>query len=811
MSHSPRIAVTLLFLCAHVFADEPPRLDVSGDPLPPGALARLGTLRLRPGDNTGAFAVSPDGKTLATGEAFRVRFWELATGKEIRSVELERGYRVFSLEFTPDGKRFVAVADRQGWISRAPFEEHSIYVGDVAAGKVLFEFRDDGLRGFRGVSVSSDGRFLVARRLMTRSDSKEEGPGVILWDLVAGKEVHEFEAAWSYALAPDGKTLAIAEKDGIVAYHDLDTGKKRFQFRAHRSAAMAMAYSPDGRGLATGGGIGRHFGNPPEDAKDFTIRLWEVATGRERFCCAGLTDNVTSLWFSPDGRLLQSGIGDARVLWDLATGQRENESRWPSFSAFATNCQRLYWGSNDGFLHEREVTTGTELRRWKVSDSSPSALAVMPGGRYLLMWANGFTVWDLAQEKRLHSFRGHASEIRQILFAAHGKAIATCDENKGLWLWDVATSKPLLPASDDSPLRVHRFGFSADGRTLATVGTDAAVRVWETATGRQISTFPIGTEKTLAVWRECLNTSNFLPLDRNPDQCVVFSPGCRILAVVSEQRVIDLWDVVSGQRLRQLTDLSGLPRELVFSADGKRLAVREGGKAVRVWDVASGKQLFRIEQKNDEPGAFASATDGNLLAWSTGATVHLTDLATGKDVRALTSADGDVRSLAFTGDGTQLAAHAGEAILLWQVSTGKELLRLSGKRGWEFGEVHMLTAPDGALYAHVSMDSKHANWSLWQLATGREIVRHMGYDSPIAFTGNGCTVATSTFSVHFHATATGKELGKRKTEQRGFVTALAFSPDGRIAATGSGDGTILLWDWRKVSGVKEDAAPQRER
>ncbi len=107
--------LTLLSLCSLARAE--PRLDRYGDPLPPGAIARLGTDRLRPGEARCAFDVSADGKILATGEAFWVRLWSLADGKELRSIHLPKAFDVYAIHFAPDGKHLMV--QRRGWRSQA--------------------------------------------------------------------------------------------------------------------------------------------------------------------------------------------------------------------------------------------------------------------------------------------------------------------------------------------------------------------------------------------------------------------------------------------------------------------------------------------------------------------------------------------------------------------------------------------------------------------------------------------------------------------------------------------------------------------
>src|SRR6185369_4416156 len=106
-------------------ADKPVRLDAHGDPLPQGALARLGTSRLRPGDLDAPFALSPDGKSLLTGEPQWLRLWDIETGKEVWGALLPDALRVHKVAFSPDGGHVVAGVDTQ---RRSSFDPSSCHV-----------------------------------------------------------------------------------------------------------------------------------------------------------------------------------------------------------------------------------------------------------------------------------------------------------------------------------------------------------------------------------------------------------------------------------------------------------------------------------------------------------------------------------------------------------------------------------------------------------------------------------------------------------------------------------------------------------
>ncbi|MBI1901489.1 MAG: WD40 repeat domain-containing protein [Planctomycetia bacterium] len=311
-------------------APQEARVDLYGDPLPAGALVRLGSIKpaeggTERGHSLGIYdlAFSPDGRQLATrGGDLSVRVWEAASGKEI--VKLKGGRPV---EFTRDGQFLVVGDDKrvnihsaQDWsllrsiackeliLAKLAGEGKQLLVldqgvpivYDVATGDEVRKL--DSLRVIKAYGFSPDGHLLAYARNL--SDTLVQVNDVSKGELVRALTGSR-DSPKAAAFSADGRLLACGGRDEIRIW-ELDTGIEVALLQGHEKAVGALAFSPDGRFLASG-------------SWDKTIRLWEVLSGREVAVLDGHTNFVNAVAFSPDGRLLASGSTDRTALvWDVS-------------------------------------------------------------------------------------------------------------------------------------------------------------------------------------------------------------------------------------------------------------------------------------------------------------------------------------------------------------------------------------------------------------------------------------------------------------------------------------------------------------
>jgi WD40 repeat protein len=532
---SPFVLLTILSVCGPVDA-EPPRVDRHGDPLPPGALARLGTTRLRPGEAGGAFAVSPDGKLLATGEPYRLRLWDLADGKELRSLELPRGVAVYEIQFSPDGKRLAVRVDHQWIVSRSPVPDESVFICDTDSGEVVRELPERYAHVAFGFVCGGKVFFAHQRWPYYRGDERPNAP-VRLWDTSNWRQVDLLPAALACVSAPDGKILATGGFDGVIRLWDVSTRKELRALEGHGDGVRGVTFSSDGKLLASVGGS--KTDNAPQDgAVDRSIRLWDVDTGKEVRRLALPKGHVRWLEFSPTGRTLL-GQDETRttILWETATGKILRSfppaDRWPNaswtVSAFSPDGRTLVLSTDNHDVRFLDADTGEERRRWADETDRISEFRFTPDGKMLLVNGDCLRFRDVATGEERYPFQGHRTTVRELTFTPDGRVVTSVAEGNELRTW-TADGTPLPPSGDATVPRLFGHGITADGKCVVAFGMDGVVRVRDLASGREVRSFRVLPPPAAGV-RE-MPEEYFRADPRRPftGRGFAFGPGCRTMA-----------------------------------------------------------------------------------------------------------------------------------------------------------------------------------------------------------------------------------------------------------------------------------------
>ena len=235
----------------------------------------------------------------------------------------------------------------------------------------------------------------------------------------------------------------------------------------HTDNVLSVAFSPDGKILASG-------------SEDGTIKLWDVAMGEEIHTLVGHTLYVTSVAFDPDGTIIASGSFDKTIkLWDVATGEEirtlTGHSKYVVSVAFSPDGKVLASASSstldDNSVKLWDVATGREIRTLTHNVHLPTiSVAFSPDGKILASGSLDKTIklWDVATGQVIHTLTGHAAGVESVAFSPDGKILASGSLDKTIKLWDIdaasATQLPPLPASSPAP-SLSSPRFSQEGVT----------------------------------------------------------------------------------------------------------------------------------------------------------------------------------------------------------------------------------------------------------------------------------------------------------------------------------------------------------
>ncbi len=812
-----------------------------------------------PGMTVGWVAFSPDGKRIASAEHGRGENYAVLRDSETaRVIHILRGHEAGTncVAFSPDGQTLAS----SSW-------DRTIKLWDVASGTDLRTIRghDDQVTV---VAFLPDGKTLASSSLDKTAR---------LWEVATGKALavlrgHD-KAVQRLAISPDGKILATAGYDMTIKLWDLAETREIASLTGHDAPVLALAFSPDGKSIASAASLWGlkwgYAGRPSE------IRVWDVATRETREIFNGNESHVFSVGFLPDGKTLASGSMDTTLrLWNLATG-KERERLAPSprgqresvalALAYSPDGRFLASAGEDKVISLSDPATGETIKTLDGPDASVAGLAFSPDGKNLVSAGSSktATVWDLATREPSATLSGHSDRIAAVAFSPDGTRIASAGFDSTVRLWEAATGKPMATLEGHTGA-VRALAFSPDGQTLASGGKDRSVRFWSVsppAAGRRIDDsrgtvralayspdgkmLAIGSEDAMVrLWDVSTGESRTFSGQKNNVTCLAFSPTGATLASGGLDSMILLWNVGSGEMRTRIQGQTEGITALAFAPKGWQLASAAKDRTVKIWtnDVSDRKPVTTLNDLKAEVWSAAFSPDGKTLVWGGKSREILGSTPPGAPSRVLNAEIGATWAIAFAPDGSSYATagyYTESAIKVWNARSHALMFDLKGHtdhvrslqyspdgkslvsgsydrtvRLWDLAsktQRSMLSAqampinearffPDGRRLAIATGDWKAhqrpGSLVFWDLDqnTSRILAAHQGEVKSLAISADGATVVTGgTDGIRVWDAKTGSPRQFLEAADPS-VHALAFSIDGRYLASGHFLGDVVIWD-----------------
>lgn len=573
----------------------------------------------------------------------------------------------------------------------------------------------------------------------------------------------------SAELSPDGQMLAVGSSVGIWIYdaHTLEPVKL---LKGHTDIVQAVAWSPDGSQIASGGW-------------DNTLRLWDVNSG-EQIGIIEINDQFLAVAWSPTGeQIMATTWGSPILIFEVATTRQIGE-----LVGFEDTVQHLRFSPDGHWLAAADSNEHSTIRVWDAQtgelhlefpahDGPIGNLSWTPDGTQLMSTsADGESlarVWHVVAENAEIRFEliGHEYGVYDIAYSPDGREIVTSGGDNLLMVWDAENGRKItdLLATNNPIIRIIPL---ADSNQYILIQADG-VFLLVNATNGNIET----------VQHEHTSDTNQ----------VAWSPDNLILATANSDGTIRLWNKTNGEQVANWLAHEYGVTALVWAPDGERIISAGEDGAVRLWNSKNQTILSEWHHPEGSVSSLALSPDGNKLAvadWD--GFMWLVDTELKNIIHEWHAHDDTITRIAWSPDNHHLVSSSADRVVtIWDSDDLESPLFLE-KQGDLVSDVAW--APNGSRLATTSHDF---TVRVWHAETGEELWQneHVELASSVAWSPDGSIIASGGWDqvIRLWRAEDGKPIGELQ-EHVGPVVTLDWAKDGAALASGSGDGTAIIWD-----------------
>ncbi len=659
------------------------------------------------------------------------------------------------MQFSPNGK-YLAVGTDIG-----------VWVYDSASGKERF-FSVDTIGQSNAIAFSPNGRILAS--------GGSSNPNLQLWDIESGdhllniplpisvnshlmnkKEVTHVKSVAALTFSQDGKTLLSISFSGVINYWDVGSGNKISEHHSNFDSEGVLALSQDGSTFGCGYWSGKIWsGDPSTGERDGEHK------GHSSFLSNMLNKTkykrVRALAFSTDGELFASGSEDKKVqIWNTPRNSKlatlKGHTGWITALSFSKDTKKLASGDTDNTVHLWDVRKKRKIAVFKGHTNGILAIAFTSDGKTLATGSADGTVrfWDVNSHQPISTFAtGHTELVKSVAFSNDGNKVSIAHYNATVEKWDIKSTTRLKLFNNFPQHLTYALALSPDGSHLAC--HNIVGRISFNSQGWQTIIEYLGNDIT-RIFK--LDTVQELPHLTEAFGAMAFSNDNKILVSKSSHNIVP-WEKTTDSEVGMHFNLTVGYSKDIFMSD-----VHTGAELFRFYFAQRGRVLSQEGLHPNTPLLFSP--NGSEFAvgpnvFSVGQWNPITEYGSDK-----------YQIVAYSQDNTVVAIQDDKGVKkdihLWDISTPTEPKKLNTINLPNiFGSRPVALSPNGTILIEATkiyFDTYcEANISLWDINTRKKLLSLPGH-----------------------------------TEH---IETLTFSPDGEMFASGSEDGTVILWDWYDI-------------